>query len=61
MFTHMRQFRSLVVTVNKKLSKLYFNKENSETEEKDSKRRCVKMKSTHGLFFTKTSGWFSVA
>lgn len=45
----MKPFKSFVVTVSKKLSKLCFNEEDfSKKENKDSERHCVRMKSTHG-------------
>ena len=53
--THMKPFRSIVVTVNKKLSKLYFNKVNfSNKENKDSKRHCARMKFTHSSVLHKS-------
>lgn len=57
----MEPFRSFVVTVNKKLRKLYFNKGNfSKKEDKDSKRHCVRMKSTCGSVLHKDLALFSV-
>ena len=51
----MKPFRSFLVTVNKKLSKLYFNKVNfSSKENKDSKRHCARMKSTHSSVLHKS-------
>lgn len=52
---HMKPFKSFVVTVSKKLSKLCFNKEGfSKKENKDSERHCVRMKSTHGSVLHKS-------